>query len=275
MSSNSPDTSKASKIQADATAEAARINAASAKEGVATQERMFTQQQQYLQQQDEYNKGITVQNQANYQPYIDQGRTGLSMLSREVTDPNSMLNNKFDQGDMTADSGYQFRLAQGQNSLNQSLAAQGGLLSGAALKATSQFNQGLASDEYNAAYQRFTNDKNNRYTQLSNMANMGLAGSSGFAGGSAMTNTGSQMANIAGQFGNSITSINQNAADTNANLQLANANQQAQYALGTGGMSQGGKALGGAATGAIIGSQIMPGWGTAIGAVAGGLASLL
>jgi uncharacterized membrane protein len=33
-------------------------------------------------------------------------------------------------------------------------------------------------------------------------------------------------------------------------------------------------ALGGAATGAMIGSEIMPGWGTAIGAVGGGLMGL-
>jgi hypothetical protein len=39
-----------------------------------------------------------------------------------------------------------------------------------------------------------------------------------------------------------------------------------------GGVSQGASRLGGAATGAYLGSQVYPGWGTAIGAILGGIA---
>lgn len=56
--------------------------------------------------------------------------------------------------DVQNDPGYQFNLAQGQEALNRSLGAQGGLFSGAALKAASQYNQDYANNYYNQAYQR-------------------------------------------------------------------------------------------------------------------------
>ncbi|MDR2214620.1 MAG: hypothetical protein LBE59_02125 [Nevskiaceae bacterium] len=45
--------------------------------------------------------------------------------------------------------GYAFNLAQGQQAIERSAAARGGLASGNTLAATSQFAQGLASQEYN------------------------------------------------------------------------------------------------------------------------------
>jgi hypothetical protein len=56
--------------------------------------------------------------------------------------------------DVQNDPGYQFNLAQGQEALNRSLGAQGGLFSGAALKAASQYNQDYANNYYNQAYGR-------------------------------------------------------------------------------------------------------------------------
>lgn len=274
MSSKQPDTTRAAQIQADAATKAAQIQAESTAKSLAVQQDMFNQQQAYLKQQDEYNRGITQQNQANYKPYIEQGTNALNSLNSAINDPNSWLNHTFNQSDMTQDDGYQFRLSQGQDALNKSLASQGGLLSGAAQKALANYNQGMASDEYNNAYQRFTNDRNNRYTQLNNMAGMGLAGASGFAGGSAQSTTGTQLSNIAGNYANNVSNITQNGANAQSNTALALAQQQAQYALGTGGMSQGGKALSGAASGAAMGASFGP-WGAVAGGVIGGLASLL
>lgn len=56
--------------------------------------------------------------------------------------------------DVQNDPGYQFNLEQGQEALNRSLGAQGGLFSGRALKEGAAFNQGLANNYYNDAYQR-------------------------------------------------------------------------------------------------------------------------
>lgn len=274
MSSKQPDTSKAAQIQADATKQAAQIQAQAQREALAQQQRMFDQQQAYLAQQDEYNKGLTAQNKANYKPYIDAGTGGLNSLTSAINDPNSWLNHTFGQADMQNDEGYKFRLQQGQNSLNQSLAAGAGLLSGAALKATTQYNQGMASDEYNNAYQRFTNDRNNRYTQLNNLAGMGLAGASGFATGSPVSTTGSQLSNIAGQYGQNVSNITTNGANAQSNLLLANAQQQAQYALQGSGPSGGARFLGGAASGAATGASMGP-FGALAGGIIGGLSSLL
>lgn len=77
------------------------------------------------------------------------------------------LNAKFDPGDLTKDTGYQFRLQQGQQGLDRSLGARGSLFSGAALKAGADYNQSAAASEYNAAYQRFL---------AQNQQNLGAAG---------------------------------------------------------------------------------------------------
>lgn len=274
MSSKQPDTSKAAKIQADASKEAALIQAQSERESRALQEKLFGEQQGYLREQDQYNQGLTKQNQENYNPYIQAGQTALGSLSGAIGDPNSWLNKTFTADDMQNEGGYQFRLAEGQNSLNQSLAARGGLLSGAAVKAASQYGQGMASDEYNNAYQRFTNDRNNQYNQLNNMAGMGLSGASGFAGGSAQSTTGTQMSNIAGQFGQNMTNIISNGANSQANNKLALAQQQAQYALQGSGPSRGAGFLSGAAGGAMTGAAGgLP--GMLAGGIIGGLSSLL
>lgn len=56
--------------------------------------------------------------------------------------------------DVQNDPGYQFTQQQGEQALNRSLGAQGGLFSGRALKEASYFNTGLASKYYGDAYAR-------------------------------------------------------------------------------------------------------------------------
>ena len=58
------------------------------------------------------------------------------------------------QVDLTQDPGYAFRLEQGQKALERSAAARGGLISGNTGGALQQFGQGLASQEYQNAYNR-------------------------------------------------------------------------------------------------------------------------
>lgn len=275
MSSKGPDTTGASKITADASIKAAELQSASEAENRALQERLYNQQLNFLNQDQEYNRGITQQNQANYNPYIQAGQGGLNTLTSEINDPNSQLNQKFTGADLMNDPGYQFRLGQGQNTLNKSLAASSGLLSGNALRASQALGQGMASDEYNNAYSRFTNDKNNRYSMLSSLAGMGLQGASGFAGGSPQSQSGAQLSNLTSQYGSNLGNIISSGANNQSNILMSNANAQAQLLMGQGAGGGGLKsgltgALGGAATGAKIGS-IVPGIGTMFGAAAGGI----
>lgn len=56
--------------------------------------------------------------------------------------------------------GYTFRLAEGMKGVENSAAARGGLLSGAALKATQRYGQDFASNEYNNWFQQSNADRN-------------------------------------------------------------------------------------------------------------------
>jgi hypothetical protein len=77
---------------------------------------------------------------------------------------------------MANDPGYQFGLDQGQTALDRKIAAMGGRVSGAALKATDQYATNYATTGYNSAYQR-SQDRLNRLAALAgiNQTNPGLS----------------------------------------------------------------------------------------------------
>lgn len=67
--------------------------------------------------------------------------------------------------------GYQFRLEQGQRGLDAGLASRGGMGSGKAMQAATQYGQDYASNEYG-----------NRLNQLSGLSSGGYSAASGMAG---------------------------------------------------------------------------------------------
>lgn len=62
---------------------------------------------------------------------------------------------QFAMTNLAQDPGYAFRLSEGQKALDRQAASRGGLISGGALKAAQRYGQGLASQEYENAYQRY------------------------------------------------------------------------------------------------------------------------
>lgn len=101
--------------------------------------------------QDEMEKQLlAAQGRAEqaFQPYAQTGLQAQRTLAGN-------LQEGFDPGDLTQDEGYQFRLGQGQEALNRQLAAGGLLGSGAAIKAGQEYGQGLASQQYNDAYNQW------------------------------------------------------------------------------------------------------------------------
>lgn len=84
----------------------------------------------------------------------------------------SLLRN-FTADDFKADPGYDFRIQQGQKQIEGSAAARGGLLSGAAAKALTKYNQDFASNEYSNAYNRFNNDQNTLFNRLAGISGVG------------------------------------------------------------------------------------------------------
>ena len=87
------------------------------------------------------------------QPYNKMGLQAQQQLSGNLAEG-------FNPGDLTQDPGYQFRLKQGMDTLNSSMAAQGLGQSGAALKAAQEYGQGFAANEYSSAYDRWLAQNN-------------------------------------------------------------------------------------------------------------------
>jgi hypothetical protein len=140
------------------------------------------------------------------------GAAGYGSLSRPFTSQD-YLNNQ--------DPGYQFQLQQGQQALQNSQAAHGGVLSGSALKDLINYNQGVAATGYQNAWNRWNTQQNNTVSRLGSLAQLGesaasnqASGASTFAGGIANTITGAGANNAAGTIGaaNALTSGANNAA---------------------------------------------------------------
>lgn len=71
------------------------------------------------------------------------------------------------------DPGYQFRMDEGMNTLENSAAARGGLLSGNFLKNSQRFGQDYASNEYQNAFNRLAALSDVGQAQAGNIANLG------------------------------------------------------------------------------------------------------
>lgn len=100
---------------------------------------------------------------AQTDPYNEMGLKAQTQLETNLSEG-------FNPGDLTSDPGYQFRLKQGQDALNASLAAQGLSESGPALKAAQEYGQNFATNEYGNAYDRWLQQNK----QLSGVGAQGL-----------------------------------------------------------------------------------------------------
>jgi hypothetical protein len=94
------------------------------------------------------------------------------------------------------DPGYAFRFEQGQKALERSAAARGGLLSGNTAGALQRFGQGLASQEYQNAYERALG----RYNTTAALAGVGQTSINQL--GAAGQNYANSVGNIVGGQGN-------------------------------------------------------------------------
>lgn len=100
-------------------------------------------------------------------PWRLAGTTALGQME------NPSFQHDFSATDFQTDPGYQFRLEQGQQAIERSAAASGSLSTGSTLKALTQYNQDFASNEYQNAYNRFTQNQTNRFNRLASLAGLG------------------------------------------------------------------------------------------------------
>jgi len=119
-------------------------------------------------------------------PYRVAGEGALQQLVQLLA-PGGDLNRNFTREDFQVDPGFQFRQEQGEQAVNRSLAARGGVLSGEAVKEAMRFNSGLASQEYAAAFDRFRQQNADRFGRLSSVAGSGQNAAQ-FFGGTAADN---------------------------------------------------------------------------------------
>jgi hypothetical protein len=178
-------------------------------------------QQQALGQQIELNK-----------PFYDTGVNALNKLSTQNPYTPEAFNYQ-------ADPGYAFRFNEGMKGLNATAASRGGLISGNALRAATDYGQQAGSQEYQNAYNRYlTNNQQNLQAYNTNtgiqqnLASMGQAsannqaGAAGAFGNSAAGNIiGAGNANAAGMVGgaNAVTSGLGTYLNYNQNQNMLNA----------------------------------------------------
>jgi hypothetical protein len=131
---------------------------------------------------------------ADQAPYLAAGTGAINQLAAGVA-PGGRFTQNFTPADFLAnqDPGYGFRMSEGVKALDRSAASRGGLLSGATLKGVEQYGQGLASQEYQNAFNRYQTNRANQLNPLQSLAGVGQT---------TATALGQQGANMAGNIGN-------------------------------------------------------------------------
>lgn len=164
--------------------------------------------------------------QTNQQPYLDAGKGALAQIMAGLS-TGGQFAQKFDNSTFQQDPGYQFQQQQGEAAINRAAAASGAGYSGATLKALARFNTGLASQDYNNAYQRFTNDKTTGFNRLASVAGLGQTATNQ-TNNTGTTATG-QLATLGANFSNTNATLLGNMGEARASGYVANSN-----ALGSG-----------------------------------------
>jgi hypothetical protein len=125
----------------------------------------------------------------------------------------------------TADPGYDFRLQQGQTALDRMGAAAGGRISGAALKKASEYNQGVASQEYGNWFNRMSGIGSQLDTAQQNL---------GIQRANIQSGLGSALANIYGQAGQYRSGLASNYSTNQAGVYGQTASNLANLSTGMG-----------------------------------------
>jgi hypothetical protein len=172
------------------------------------------------------------QQQANQQPWINAGTEALGQEQTMSANAPSFTAQDFANNE---DPAYAFDLQQGQQAIQRSAAAGGGLQSGGTLKSLSDYSQGQASNEYQNAYSRYMNNQNTQFNRLASIAGTGQTANTNLnAAGMNTTNAVSAntigagnaqaAASIAGgqQWGNTMSSLGTGLSSTGMQVGMMN-----------------------------------------------------
>jgi hypothetical protein len=166
--------------------------------------------------------GMAAQNRL--MTYLGLTPGGDSGLSVNPNDPNfGKYAGDFGMADFEADPGYAFRLKQGMKSLEQSAAARGGLLSGSTLRGVTDYSQGMASQEYGNAYNRYQTNRANQLNPLQSLMGSGQTSANTLTGAAGQLGQGLAQGAAATGASNASSYMNTGNALTNALSGGANA----------------------------------------------------
>lgn len=163
--------------------------------------------------------------QANMQPWLESGKTALGQLGA-MTAPGGELNKPFDMNQFYDDGGYRFRLGEGEQATNRAAAARGGFNSGRTLKELQRWSQGLASDEYSKAFDRFRSTNTDKFNRLASLSGTGQL-------------TATQLNNTGANYGNNVNNAITSGANANAAATIAGANARTSGYTGAAGAIMG------------------------------------
>lgn len=144
-------------------------------------------------QQAAIQREIYQDTKERFQPYEQAGGQGLNAYLYEM----GLGEMPEGYGGFTATPGYDFRVQQGQDSVNALAGARGGLMSGRTLSDLTRFGQGIASEEWGGHMGRLAGLADMGQASAGNQAAAGNAYANGMS--NALANKGSaQAAGIAG-----------------------------------------------------------------------------
>jgi hypothetical protein len=150
------------------------------------------------------------------------------------------------------DPGYAFRMKEGLKAVDAQAAARGGLISGAALKASQRFGQDMASQEYQNAFNRYQTTRQNTLAPYERLQGVGMGAAQGLAGayggygaaaGGAQSAYGNNVSNLQtgrgqminaalGNYGNQVTGALTGYGNAGASNMLAAGNAQSAGQIG-------------------------------------------
>jgi len=203
-----------------ATVGSAAYSANQAKKGAKAQveagDRASALEQQSADKQLALQREIWEKQQADYKPYLEQGTYGINTLGNLMKSGAGQLNNPLDlylkskglSGGQfnTNNPAYQFQLKQGQQALDRSSAARGMGYSGAQMKASQAYGQGLASQQYDKEYNRATSEFTDYYNRLAALSQGGqqAAQSLGGIGSNYSANAANTLGSLSSQLQNNL-----------------------------------------------------------------------
>lgn len=189
-----------------------------------------------------FNQQVYGTTLANEKPFVAAGDTAVNALQAGIQ--NGSLTQpwttpfSFSGVNLQNDPAYNFDLQQGQQAIQRSAAAQGGLVSGGALKDLNDYSQGFASNQFEQSYQNalaqyqqayniFQNNQSNQFNRLSGVAGLGQNAVTGTAtSGNAAAGTGAL--------------VNSSTANALSNLYTGQGNAAAAATMAAGNALSGG-----------------------------------